>query len=268
MLLDAWHNAQRSAKIVPHTASLLPLAYRTQQHEHRWMIFEPAVWAEAPSFAWLTETSAQGELNAGRGQTRILATALGEAVHRHYRRGGHVARLLGDRYWFRGFEATRAAREFRLLAQLRAAGLDVPVPWLAQVERDGLFYRADLVTARITDARSLADQLANEPDGIPWTNLASAIARLHAQNIWHADLNAHNAMIDRDQRVWLIDFDRAEQRLPKLLWREDNLARLQRSLRKLGAERLLRRFDELWDQFLDQYAQAFAEQKRNQVGLA
>jgi len=43
-------------------------------------------------------------------------------------------------------------------------------------------------------------------------------------------------LLDADT-VWLIDFDRGELRTPARDWQQANLARLQRSLRKLGAAR-------------------------------
>ena len=48
---------------------------------------------------------------------------------------------------------------------------------------------------------------------------------------------AHNLMLDQHGMVWLLDFDRGALRAPARDWQQDNLARLQRSLRKLGADR-------------------------------
>jgi 3-deoxy-D-manno-octulosonic acid kinase len=50
----------------------------------------------------------------------------------------------------------------------------------------------------------------------------------------HADLNAHNILIGDDQ-LWLIDFDRGEIRVTGTAWKLANLARLKRSLLKIGA---------------------------------
>lgn len=229
------------------------------------MIHDSGAFAEPPALDWLETARAEVLPAAGRGAIRRLGTPTGPAIHRHYRRGGKVAVLLDDRYWFSGYESTRAAREYRMLDRLRALGQRVPRPLLARVQRAGLFYRADLVTAEVGDTTSLATLLATVPDQLPWQAVAQAIANLHHASVWHADLNAHNILLDAEGQAWLIDFDRAEERLPRLQWREDNLDRLHRSLVKLGAERLVRGFDATWQVFLDTYAQAFAQRKREHL---
>src|ERR1700741_5288433 len=60
----------------------------------------------------------QGALNVqsgGRGGVAVIHTPAGECVLRHYRRGGMVAALLGDRYLWTGSDRTRGFLEFRLL---------------------------------------------------------------------------------------------------------------------------------------------------------
>ncbi|HET9819949.1 MAG TPA: lipopolysaccharide kinase InaA family protein, partial [Rhodanobacteraceae bacterium] len=50
----------------------------------------------------------------------------------------------------------------------------------------------------------------------------------------HADLNAHNILLNA-KGLWLIDFDRGEIRVTGTAWKLGNLARLKRSLLKVGA---------------------------------
>lgn len=178
----------------------------------------------------------QTQARGGRGAVRFVRGEFGEGVLRHYRRGGLVGRVNQDRYLWRGEEATRSFREFRLLAQLRASGLAVPAPIAAGYDRHGAFYRADLLTALIPQARTLAELLGEAlPPPELWRKIGATLARFHRAGVYHADLNAHNVMIDRQPRVWLIDFDRGELRAPDEDWMRANLARLLRSLRKLGA---------------------------------
>lgn len=190
--------------------------------------------------AWWRARGAARELAGGRGSVLLLESPIGPCVLRHYRRGGLLARLRGDRYLWKGASRTRPLREFRLLAQLRALGLPVPEPVVAGYVRSGLSYRADLVTRHIEDAPTLAALLGT---GLPEAALARAIgttlARFHAAGVWHADLNAHNILVGADGRVWLIDFDRGRLRAPQRRWREANLQRLLRSCRKIGAEGLV-----------------------------
>jgi 3-deoxy-D-manno-octulosonic acid kinase len=172
---------------------------------------------------------------AGRGSVRLVDTNLGTAVIRHYRRGGRIAALLADRYWYRGADSTRCFREFRVLSRLQQLGLPACRPLAARYMRSGLFYRADLATLLIPQSQSLHQVLCS--DG-PSADLACAVARMlarfHRAGLWHADLNAHNILRDGSGSWWLIDLDRARFRAPAEAWRRGNLRRLERSLHKLG----------------------------------
>ncbi len=215
-----------------------------------------AALAAAPQTAWFEPAAVATALpSGGRGRVALVDTPAGRGVLRQYRRGGLVARFNADRYLWLGLERTRAFREFRLLAHLREAGLAVPAPLAARVQRDGLRYRADLVTGLIADARTLAERVgAGEADEDLAVRTGQAIARLHGIGCWHADLNAHNVMIDTAATVWLIDFDRSRLRTPALGWQQQNLARLHRSLEKIGARRRLAAFEaQFWHPLLAAY---------------
>lgn len=196
-----------------------------------------------PEAAWFDRAhwSALGKLDAGsggRGEVAFVDTPIGACVLRHYHRGGLVARVVSDRYLWTGAARTRAFREFRLLAELANLGMPVAPPVAARYVRQGLRYRADLLTRRIENADTLAVRLArNSLDSVLAQRIGVAIAQLHRAKVWHADLNAHNILIDDKCVVWLIDFDRGRVRKPTLAWQQGNLARLHRSLVKLGAKR-------------------------------
>ncbi|SDD12490.1 3-deoxy-D-manno-octulosonic acid kinase [Aquimonas voraii] len=173
----------------------------------------------------------------GRGAVCFVRGEFGEAVIRHYRRGGLVGRVIRDLYLWTGEDGNRAFREFRLLAKLRDLGLPVPAPLAAGYARAGLFYRADLMTLAIPESRTLAQWLADgEAASFDWSGLGRLLARFHAAGAFHADLNAHNVMRDGAGALWLIDFDRGDLRDPALGWQRANLQRLARSLRKLGLQ--------------------------------
>jgi len=190
--------------------------------------FEPVYWR------------ARGQLeeeSGGRGGISYIDASFGRCALRHYRRGGMVARVMGDRYLWTGAERTRAFAEFRLLAALRARDLYVPAPIAARYRRSGAHYRADLITQRIEGATTLAQLLAQQRADSPTAaRIGSALAGFHSAGAYHADLNAHNVLVAADA-VWLVDFDRGELRTPARDWRLANLARLRRSLLKLGAAR-------------------------------
>ena len=193
--------------------------------------FDPD-WFEAQH--WRAQGRAE-DIGGGRGGAVGIDAPFGRCVLRHYRRGGMVARMLGDRYLWAGAEHTRSFAEFRLLAELHGRGLHVPAPVAAGYRRRGAHYRADLITRRIEAATTLAELLAqNRCDANVSARVGAAVAEFHAAGAYHADLNAHNVLLTADA-VWLVDFDRGGLRTPARVWQLANLARLRRSLRKLGA---------------------------------
>jgi 3-deoxy-D-manno-octulosonic acid kinase len=171
----------------------------------------------------------------GRGSVWFVAAPGGGSwVLRHYRRGGWAARVSADRYLWRGEEATRAFRELRLLARLESEGLAAARGVAARVERAGATYRADLLTVAVPGVTTLAARLAGGVPAPVWRALGATLRTFHDAGVDHADLNAHNVLVDALGRVTLIDFDRGRVRAPGP-WRSANLARLARSLAKLGA---------------------------------
>jgi 3-deoxy-D-manno-octulosonic acid kinase len=209
-----------------------------------------------PQPAWLDPGHWAAETVAGgRGGVVFAYPPIGDAVLRHYHRGGLVARFSTDTYLWTGAERTRAFREFRLLARLANAGLPVPAPIVAGYARHGTRYTANLLMRRIGAVQTLAGRLAaRELDEPALESVGRTIARFHALGVVHADLNAHNVLLDADTRTWLIDFDRGRLRRPDFAWQQAGLARLRRSLDKLGANQLYPDFDNrCWHPLLAAY---------------
>lgn len=204
-----------------------------------------------------------GAAAAGRGNTHFFLLDGHPLVLRHYRRGGLVRHFSERHYLWLGLARTRAVREFELLRALEAEGLPVPPPFACAVSRRGPFWRGSLVTRRLP-GRTLAEMLDaaargeggedGEPsaadgrlDAVLWEAVGRAVARLHAAGVRHADLNAHNVLIDPrpatangPPSVHLLDFDRATRRPTSpdgriARWQRGNVARLAGSLRKLAA---------------------------------
>jgi len=194
-----------------------------RQPEPAW--FDPAHWG----------TAAQTVTEGGRGAAWFIDLGQGDALLRHYLRGGLIARFSHDRHLWRGINRVRSFAEFRLLRQLRARQLPVPLPYAALYRREGVHYRAAILMQRLHDVRSLA-ALAATGDA-PWEDTGLLIARFHRAGLDHADLNAHNILFDAQGRGWMIDLDQSRLRIPATSWREANLQRLLRSLRKLHGER-------------------------------
>jgi 3-deoxy-D-manno-octulosonic acid kinase len=167
----------------------------------------------------------------GRAAAWFIQLSELQAVLRHYRRGGWVARLARDQYLWQGADRARSFAEFALLQTMRAMDLPVPRPLAALVCKKGWIYRAALVTERIPQARPLSACT----DPALWQEAGRVIAKMHHAGIWHADLNVFNVLIDGHNQVWLIDFDRSRQRTMHSGLRTENIARLLRSVRKVAA---------------------------------
>lgn len=181
--------------------------------------------------------------DAGRGNTFFFKWQRHMLVLRHYRRGGLIRHFISKHYWYTGALRTRAAREFQILTHLFSMGLPVSPPYACRVVRAGLFYSASLITYRVP-GKTVAEMLLAsgylsshpEEDERLWRALGSVIARFHAAGVYHADLNAHNILLDDEGGIVLIDFDRARvQQVPRQQgWCLENMRRFERSLKKIA----------------------------------
>jgi 3-deoxy-D-manno-octulosonic acid kinase len=153
-------------------------------------------------------------------------------VLRHYYRGGLVSKISNDSYFFKGLKKTRAYQEVNLLQEMIALKLPVPKPIAARVIKKGLFYRADLLMEKL-EGEDLVHRLKKEAlADLVWESIGKTIANFHNLGIYHADLNAHNILLDKHNKVWLIDFDRCQRRPIQSQWQKSNMNRLIRSFAK------------------------------------
>jgi 3-deoxy-D-manno-octulosonic acid kinase len=154
-------------------------------------------------------------------------------VLRHYYRGGLIGKIINDKYLFIGQKNTRAAQEYQLLDILQSLVLPAPKPIAFRVTKKGPFYQADLLSSRIEHAQDLVAALSKgELTEEVWREIGKVIRRFHNAGIYHHDLNSHNILLDDKNQVWLIDFDRGEQRAVSSAWQQANIARLLRSFEK------------------------------------
>ncbi len=200
-----------------------------RQPEADW--FSPAHWGDA----------AQPVAEGGRGGAWFIETGEGVAFLRHYLRGGMAARLSLDGHLWGGINRVRSFAEFRLMRVLREKKLPVPMPFAAWYRREGLQYRAAILMQRLPGVQSLATLALQEHP--PWEAAGQLVARFHRGGLDHADLNAHNILFDANEKGWLIDFDRSQLRIPATPWRDANLQRLLRSLRKQRGTRGIEQID-------------------------
>ncbi|MYI70753.1 MAG: 3-deoxy-D-manno-octulosonic acid kinase [Boseongicola sp. SB0673_bin_14] len=181
---------------------------------------------------WLRKNGNLLGSSRGRSEAYFLNYSGRDMVLRHFQRGGILGKFVSDHYITTRIDDSRAMREFTLLDWMRMQGLPVPRPLAARFSPSGPFYRADLLTERIQNARPLAEVLLERalPDR-NWFTIGATIGQMHSLSVFHADLNCRNILLDAGERAWIIDFDKCETRAPGG-WMKRNLFRLQRSFEK------------------------------------
>ncbi len=199
---------------------------------------------------WDSRRALSGEA-IGRGSAWFVDAPFGPVVLRQYLRGGWVAKISRQNYFFTTVARSRPIREFDILAKLFEQGLPVPRPVAALCEHHGLISTGSIITARIPGARTLVDFFPGNGTGPVsdpafWRSVGKCIRRFHNAGVWHADLNARNILLDDEMQVYLIDFDRAHFTPGKPVNGKRNLERLQRSLTKLWPAAKVSELDSVW----------------------
>ena len=194
-------------------------------------LFDP-IYLKDHSFLQTDSLNAQD--SQGRGGVYVFKFNQYDLVLRHYYRGGQVSKFNKDAYVWKGLNKTRAIGELNLLSIMRENQLPVPEPVAAHIRRFGIIYKANIVTQLIPNTQPISKKL--KQDNLPkevWFDIGLVIRKFHNFKVNHADLNAHNILIDDQNRIFLIDFDKSKIDLSTNGWRQNNLKRLQRSLSKL-----------------------------------
>ena len=204
--------------------------------------------------AYWKANSEYENVSAGRGGSIKIDLDGRPAILRQYLRGGMVARLSVDRYLWLGRDRTRARREWAMLGLALEAGMPVPTPLGVCVCRDGLLYRAAIITAYIKDTETLAERITHSELGLKsWRQLGLLLQKFQQLRFRHADLNANNLLVDQQNQFYIIDFDKA--RLMRILdnWQWSPLLRLQRSLEKINRQQKLHYRPTDWQALIDGY---------------
>lgn len=131
-------------------------------------------------------------------------------VVKAYKRGGLISWINKDRYLKIG--RLRSQREFYFLMAAKKAGVRVPEP-VAYASTGSLLYKAWLITKQIKGHSSFARLCKRDPEKamtlIP--KISRNINRLIKNRIHHVDLHPGNILLDGDNTIFIIDFDKACQ---------------------------------------------------------
>lgn len=208
---------------------------------------------------WQNNNAITGQAS-GRGSTLFVRWQDVDLIMRHYCRGGAIRHISKDKYVFGGLQRTRAWRELALLQHMNNLKLPVPQGVGARVQRDAFFYRADLLCLRIPHAKDIHQLLVSKPLATSiWKKIGSAIRQLHNAQVYHHDLNIRNIMLDSDEKVWIIDFDKCALKAGDK-WKKGNLDRLHRSLLKEREKASQFHFDQReWQSLISGYSE-YSEQ--------
>ena len=140
--------------------------------------------------------------------SRIRLEGIGAVVVKHYRRGGLLANLI-TQYYLRTTK-TRSQIEFEQMEHVRAKGVRAPKP-VAYAYHGTLVYKAWLVSKEIMHSQTMAELSRTEPNRV-----ANAMAALNRQvrilvdnRIMHADFHPGNILVDNEQKIHIIDFDKS-----------------------------------------------------------
>ena len=212
-----------------------------------------------PDF-WRKQNKVLGSAQ-GRGTTWFVQTEQLPAALRHYRRGGLFGKLIKDHYWFSQWHNTRSCEEFQLLQHLVKAGVNVPRPIAARSVKRTFCYQADILTQKIEGAQDLVGILQQRSlDLDTYQLIGEQVRKLHQANVNHTDLNIHNILLDKDNNVWIIDFDKChiEPYLRETnfsVWQKSNLDRLLQSFKKELVKRQIDWEEKDWKALLSGYQQ-------------
>ena len=159
---------------------------------------------------YLTAPERQAHL-AGRGKLiRREIERLGSVIAKRYVRGGLLHFVNAD--LFLRYGAVRSAREFAMLELASSIGVNAPKP-IASIWEGARLYRAWLVMQEIKGEETLAAvSLQNEERALQALDkFVKQLALLIQHRILHVDLHPGNVLLDSENVVYVIDFDKSRR---------------------------------------------------------
>ena len=170
---------------------------------------------------------------------QVFLHGIGSVVVKQYTRGGLLRHVL-KRYYLRTGKM-RCEQEYDFTYLLHTLGINIPEP-IAFASKGRLFYQAWLITREIPNVLPLSKlepQVNSHFEDI-MDSFVNQVSSLVENFIFHPDLHPGNALVDSSNRVFLLDFDKAnvyqgsKQRLA-----QKYLQRWQRAVLKHGLDQSL-----------------------------
>ena len=171
--------------------------------------------------------------------TIVPLEGIGSVAIKHYRRGGIIRYLMKQRYLKCG--KTRCQMEYELLQKVRGLGINAPEP-VAFAYRGRLFYQCWLVTREIQGHQTLVQISRSNPEQalMVLKDVVNQVSILIKNRILHVDLHPGNVIVDNQNQVYLLDFDKASiSPRGKNALRSRYLRRWNRAVKKHGLPKML-----------------------------
>jgi 3-deoxy-D-manno-octulosonic acid kinase len=139
--------------------------------------------------------------------TPVQLDGIGSVVIKHYRRGGLVRYFIKNRYL--KFGKTRSQVEFESMHKLRQLGIRTPEP-VAYAYRGYPLYFAWLITREIEKSCTLAELSCQDLQRASniMDKVIEQIQKLIECRFIHVDLHPGNILVDGDDNIYIIDFDK------------------------------------------------------------
>ena len=145
----------------------------------------------------------------GRGSIKVGDLKdIGPVVIKEFFRGGFFGNI--NKNYFLVSKRIRPQIEYEFILKAKNLGINVPEP-IGYFSRGTIFYRGWLIMKMINIKSNFADLSMKENQFTRelMPKLIEYFEKLIENRIFHSDLHPGNVLVDKDNKLFLIDFDKA-----------------------------------------------------------